>query len=176
MASEIIATPKGATSNSYVTMAEAATYFSNRLHKDAWTEAGSSDKTAALLWATRLLDTRILWEGEKTDQVQALCWPRQYVVDPEKANLYGNSQYLDENAIPLFLKDAQCELALSLLTSDVTQDPDSTGMDSVSVGSLSIQYNSNQKVKVLPRAVRDLVHRYGEIDTQDGAVSTLVRM
>lgn len=173
MASTIVATAGGASSNSYVTLAEAITYFGDRLQDDLWNNAGSGDRTAALLWAARILDTRVSWNGNKTATTQAMAWPRANVVDIEQPDSWSTS-YLDDATIPQFLQDAQCEVALALLGSDTTLDPDSIGLASLAVGSLNIQFDASRKPAVLPRAARDLIAGYGSIRSGSGMVK-LVR-
>ncbi len=41
----------------YGTAGEAATYFGNRLHEEAWTSALAADRTKALIQATRIIDS-----------------------------------------------------------------------------------------------------------------------
>jgi len=59
----------------YGTVAEADTYFAERLHNSAWTAATTDDKEKALLQATRSIDC-LKFEGEKTDDAQLLQFPR----------------------------------------------------------------------------------------------------
>lgn len=165
--SAIVATALAANANSFATLAEAEQYFSDRLHSDAWTAATADQKAQALLWATKILDTRVAWKGSKSTQGQALNWPRAYVEDPNyaimpPATAYSLSKfYLDSDTVPQVIKQAQCELALSLLSEDITQDADTTGLSSITVGSISLGINSADKKRVLPRPVRDLIAPYG---------------
>ena len=52
----IDATVGGIASNSYVSLEDANTYFSTRLHAETWTSASDADKEAALITATNIID------------------------------------------------------------------------------------------------------------------------
>lgn len=164
MASTIDATVGGASANSYVTLQEAATYFGDRLHKDAWTNASAPDKTAALIWAAKVIDSRISWLGTRASSTQARAWPRAYVRNPDPANSTADTTccYLPADAIPQDIKDAQCEMALALLASDITATPDSAGIGSLAVSSLRIDFAGAQQ-PTIPRQVDELLSRYGTV-------------
>jgi hypothetical protein len=54
MAPVLVATLAGANSNSYITVANATTYFDNRLDAADWTAASADNKAASLITATGL--------------------------------------------------------------------------------------------------------------------------
>jgi hypothetical protein len=178
MASVIVETVGDPDANSYVTMAEAITYMGDRLHKSAWENAGSAEKTAALIWAARLIDSRVEWMGSRTDESQAMAWPRMYVPDPDPAyttdtSLYG---YLPSDVIPVDIKNAQFELALALLNGDVTAEPGSTGLSSLAVGSLKLDFAGNsQQPETFPRQVDEIICKYGVVRSAKSSVRKLVR-
>jgi len=184
MASAIDATASGADANSYVTLAEANTYFGDRLHKDNWINAGASEKTAALLWAVKVLDSRVDWKGSRTTDTQALSWPRVYVPMPDPPYLpaisapfgYPLTGYMDGAVVPDEIKYAQMELALALLGSDLTAQPDTTGLNSLGVGPIRLDFaGNNQQAETLPRNVKELVERYGSVRTARSGTRKLVR-
>lgn len=49
----------------YGTLVEANTYFSNRLHEEAWYDAAAHDRPKALIKATQIIDS-LNFKGEKT--------------------------------------------------------------------------------------------------------------
>src|SRR6266542_3080243 len=83
--------------DSYVTLTEAAEYFGRRLRSTAFDGADETTQEKALKHATLLLEAQP-WAGDKTDADQTLAFPR------------------DSDDVPQAIKDAQCELALELLT------------------------------------------------------------
>jgi len=116
----LIATPAGATANSYATVAEADAYHDSRLHRVAWlaTGADAATKTVALIMATRTLDALFEWTAWPTTTTQALQWPRNAV--PRR----GGLTYVDTMEIPPELKNATAELARLLIVGDRTADSD----------------------------------------------------
>lgn len=118
--------------NSYVSISEAATYFSERGHGDAWDDV--SDPAAMLISATNQIDWFMNFQGEKVSITQPLEWPRQYVYDR-----YGNELPNDE--IPLRVKQAVLELAIASIDEDRLQDSDMAGLQEVKVGSLKVVSN-----------------------------------
>jgi hypothetical protein len=108
MAPVLVATLAGATSNSYITVADASVYFDNRLDAADWTAATADNKAASLITATGWLDT-LEFYGDRSATTQALKWPRTDVTcDGIEA---------DATFIPREIKDATCETALALLRS-----------------------------------------------------------
>ena len=76
MAPVLVATLAGATSNSYITVADASVYFDNRLDAADWTAATADNKAASLITATGWLDT-LEFYGDRSATTQALKWPRK---------------------------------------------------------------------------------------------------
>ena len=105
-------TISGIDANSYVSLAEANDFFLGRLYSELWSNADDTKKEQALRTATRRLDMEKYY-GNKTVNNQALLFPRY------------NLGYLDgillDNIIPKQLKEAQCELAIHLLSTDMSQ-------------------------------------------------------
>jgi hypothetical protein len=141
----IVATVGGASSNSYVTLTEATTYFATRLNSAAWTAASSADKEAALLTACRRIEAcriavnrRPYGYGVRISDplvydprapyldTQRLSFPRQ--VDRDTTGTY---------IIPQAAKDAQCEEALALLARG-TEDERRQALRAAGVRSFSV--------------------------------------
>ena len=161
------ATPGASNANSYVTLAEADSYFEFRLHSSAWDNA--DDQEAALISATRMLDWYLKWKGEKATTTQALEWPRANVYDRD-------DNLLDETIIPQRVKDAACEMALANLSEDRVADKDMDGFAQIVVGPLSLRSDATElrssAKKVIPEHVRNMLSDFTSIS---GGVSRLVR-
>ena len=76
MAATINATLQSETANSYVTLAEANTYFETVPSSTNWDDKTDDQKNRALISATRWIDT-LNFYGDRCDQSQALSWPAQ---------------------------------------------------------------------------------------------------
>jgi hypothetical protein len=149
------ATPKGASSNSYATRAEAIAYFEGRLNTTAW-PSDTALMDQALVAATNRLEAEDYY-GVRTDPNQRLKWPRMYVPNDNEWLLW------DSNVVPRYLKEAQYEVALWLLSQGSTDALANTGLEpfqQVSVGSLSVTPNLNYKAGDLPAVVKRLLRGF----------------
>ena len=141
----LVVTVGGTTSNSYNTVDEADDYMATRLHIEAWDNAGTTEKEAALIWAARLIDRTIRFSGSKVSELQAMAWPR--------SGLSDESGYaLSELTIPQIIKDLQSELALLLLSSDRTAESQAgaQGLTSLRAGPVTLSFKDEIIVKQVP--------------------------
>lgn len=115
----LVATPKGETSNSYVTRAAAQTYFDGRFDVTAWENASDANKDRSLIMATARLEQEE-YVGFRTLQEQALKWPRIGTYDDD-------GYHYDDDVVPEPIQQATFELALALLDGSVTLAP--TGLE-----------------------------------------------
>ena len=104
-------------SNSYVILAGAETYFDARTHADSWNNAAAEDKDRSLIQATRLLDSYLVWQEipDKTAPTQAI-------------------------------KDATCEMALVLLNGDTQVRNDMEGLASVGLKGMNVKAKGRKKI------------------------------
>lgn len=135
------ATLAGASSNSYITVATATTYFGNRLDDSTWTAATADNKAAALITATTWLEA-LDYYGTRATTTQALKWPRtDYECDGVE---------IDATAIPRDIQSATAEVALALLKNTDLMRASTTGpgpYDRVELGDLKVNYRSTDAVK-----------------------------
>ena len=144
-------------SNSYVSLTEADIISSVRpdRYKTKWINADNFQKEQVLIWASQLLDDWIIWPGVQATGDQAMLFPRSGVVNPD-GYLLGSSTVFP------FVKRAVVELAIQLLTEDLTTEPPS-GLDSLRVGPIGLDFRegmSRQK-PVIPRSVLSILWPYG---------------
>jgi hypothetical protein len=169
MAVVIDATVGGTSTNCYVTLAEANDFCEQNIHDTTWTTLTDDQKSAVLVWATRLLDDLMIWKGEKTDANQSLQWPRKYTYYKMSRSLYYENPLIYESAdnvipsdiIPDWLKNATSEFGRLLASSDRTSDPDSAGFKQITVDVLTLKFDKTTIPSTLPRSVRDMVWFYG---------------
>ena len=135
MAATITATLSSATANSYVTLAEANTYFETVPDSSTWTSKTDDQKNRALISATRWIDSFVFY-GDRCDSGQALKFPRNnYQVDDVE---------LACSAIPNNIKYAQYELARALAndTDAMTGNIGTNGnIAEAKLGDLAVKYN-----------------------------------
>lgn len=168
LAMTLVATAGAVTANSYATRAEADVYHQTHLYNATWLAADDWQREAALIWATRLLDHQLEWEGEKVSGMQALRWPRAGVTDRD-------GWAIDSATIPVFLKHATAELARYLILEDRTSER-SYGISSVTADVVTVNFDKLDAKPVLPESVLSLVRPYGSVSgtSSSGAVK-LVR-
>jgi hypothetical protein len=135
--------------NCYVTVAEADSYFENRIDVAAWTSASNVQKSQALITATSLLD-ELKWVGYASVDGQPLAFPRfGSYYDPKT----GKDVTLG-NTVPERIIKATYELAYHLLNNDGLLDDTGTVTD-LSVGQISL--NIKSLPNKIPGFVRNLV-------------------
>lgn len=150
MALVLDATVGGATSNAYLTAAEADAYLEGHINAAAWTAATTGAKEQALVAATRRLD-QDQWVGGAASTTQALKWPRIWCEDE-------NGNEIAADVIPQEIKDATAELALVLLTQPAYLDGSTlAGYQQVTVGPISVTpLGAGSTANQLPPAVKRL--------------------
>lgn len=171
--STLIATPGSSAANAYVTLAVANQYHEDRPPADeAWVNASDDEKTAAILWATKLMDSLFIWQGWPKDTVQALLWPRTSLMRK------SGWEYLDDSTIPIEIQWATAEFARQLLVSDRLADDDieTKGLSSLSVPGVSMTFSGSGTAKQVPDAVRLLVpDEWGAVRSRVKSVIKLQR-
>jgi len=131
MALVIVTTAGAANANAYASLAQAEDYALTLPIRTDWAAADDATKNAALVQATRMMDT-LLWAGWRTaPTVQALQWPRQGVCDRE-------NYYLDPATIPAKIRDACCEFAVRLIADDRAEDAGGLAPETINVKGLDI--------------------------------------
>ncbi len=146
-----------ADANSYASVADCDAYHEGHLYAEGWTEAGGA-QAAALVMATRLLDTEFSFGGVRTLAGQALQWPRMDCPEPDGTTAQfvaggvalvtphfvipggmgslvtiTNPMLVPGNVVPKAVVEATCELARELLTTDRTGAPLGEGIKYESV-------------------------------------------
>lgn len=102
-----------ATAESYASVAAADAYWLVRDNPEGWSgeEATTGVKEAALRKATQFIDATYQrrWRGVRTNEIQALAWPRSNVEDVDGYTIASN-------AMPTKLLEATFEAALLHIT------------------------------------------------------------
>lgn len=146
----LVSTTGGVDSNAFCDVATADLYHSERLFNSDWTEASTTEKSAALIQATIYLND-LDWLGNiDTESTQALRFPREDLYDKDGRELTD---------IPSFLIHATCELALDMIKSeDVSQQ---VGTKRVKAGSVEMEYyETPYSGSMIPKTVQYLINPY----------------
>ena len=166
MALVLDASVGGASSNTYITLVDAETYFLSKFHKDTWDAVANADKDLVLVEATRLLDAFYIWRQHPTASTQALQWPRNGVLDTDRWNLIA------EDVLPDELKWATCEWAQAILAGDRTADSETEtqGLTRLKAGSVELEFKDSVYAKPVPDVVVNLIPEWwGYVQIQSGS-------
>lgn len=142
-------------SNSYVSIATIDSWVETNPHDSTWTALTDAQKNGYAVWACRILNEQILWDGWIVDNDQALPLPRSGMVDRE-------GYTIDNNIIPDEVVNAQCELSRLLAIEDRTADNGLSGFKELSVGSIRLVADKSDRPNVLPDSVWNMVRQFGE--------------
>lgn len=168
----VVETGAGLTnSNSYATAAEGNTYHDSHLYASKWTSVSTGDKEKALVMATRVLDDNVDWRGNKSNENQALRWPRDSAYDQDNYLILNNT-------LPTNLKDATIEMARLLLTEDRTLEPDSKGIKSVKAGEVNVEFDKSDRDQggVIPHTVSQMIKSFGEVINRNSSSARALRV
>lgn len=163
------ATVGTSSANSYVDRAYADTYFDTRAGSSRWTDEQDDDLLATvLIQASRVLDSVYDWNGWLANNDQSLRWPRDGALNYDQAfgpnSMYDFDStltaYYDRTIVPKPIKDATCELAISLLTAGfyaaTVQD-----LKGVKVGPLRVDFNVSTQTYSIPNPVIEMLRHMG---------------
>lgn len=163
-----------ADANSYATRAEGNAYHEGHVAASDWTAATDGQKEAALVMGTRALDALFRFDGWKRTSAQALQWPRMKCPDVEHS---GGEDYLAEDAVPICLRDAACELARHFLAEDRTGDAEGIGLRSLSIeGALRMVFDPLRPKPVVPHFVQAMLARVGTYQGRRSGSVPLIRV
>lgn len=134
----------------YGTITEANTYFSYRLHSEAWSEATADDRVKALIWATQIIDA-LNFKGQKAAVYDVMYDSEGNELDYTEDEVIAaeNSQELEfprdwDTDIPQQIKNACWEIAYALLDGvDPDLELENLGVVSQGVSSVRTTYNRN---------------------------------
>jgi hypothetical protein len=118
---------------SYIAVVDADTRHSN-LGNIAWAALVTADKESALRRATQFMlqSYRTRWTGFRNTRLQALDWPRYYVM--------VDGWPVPANSVPADVANVCADLALRAATGDLSPDLE-RGIIMERVGSLETQYD-----------------------------------
>jgi hypothetical protein len=150
--------------NSYVTIADADTYFETRIDSAEWEAADDETKEQALVTATQLIDERH-WIGAAVSSSQALAWPRKDAIyyDPRM----GQQITIANDEVPSQVKIAVYEQALHLVQNEDLIAQKVQTFESISVGSIRLTDSNGDVTKtsitpsIIIKPLRPLIRRDG---------------
>ena len=153
MALTLITTVGGATSNSYVTEAEIASFMETKLYATDFLALTEEQQKAVAIECTRMIDTYFYFYGDiaNADPRQAREWPRDSAYECD-----GTA--IDDAAIPQAVKNAQMEQMVYFASTNSTS-PVYNKYNKVSVGknAVAVEYNRDLSYKKVNSIVADML-------------------
>lgn len=142
--------------DSYISVADADTYFSilPTTLTSSWDALSTTDKENYLKWATRVLDTKTEFEGDKTVEASALRWPRKCVTDRDGIDI-------DDNVVPKEVENATVELVRILLGEDITTGQDVDNLKFIKVDVIELEYQDDTAQNRIPAYINDVLNGVG---------------
>jgi hypothetical protein len=150
--------------NSYVTAVDADLYFETRIDSANWNSSTDSNKDAALVTATRIIDNNA-WIGNAVSSTQALGFPRKNAIYYDYR--LGLQVTIGDSVIPDLVKNAVYEQALHLINNEDLLEGITQNFETISVGSISLSDSNNDigKISITPafvmKPIRPLI-RHGQ--------------
>jgi hypothetical protein len=184
-----------ADANSYADVADGDAYHDGHLYASAWTGAAADRKAAALVMASRLIDSQFQFNGTRTSASQALQWPRAECRDPDRGLLTLSallpvlSNFVPYDSVPKAVVQAVCEMARELLIVDRTASPPGEGLDTVTTAhathaasgsasdstSSSTKYSKADTRPVVSAVARAMLLKFGALVSGGSGAVRLVR-
>ena len=176
--------------NSYANVADGDSYFEGHVYPAAWTGATADKKAAALVMATRLIDSQFQFCGCRAHSEQALQWPRTECPDPDRGGVVWGvrtPECVEPDVVPAAVVAATCEMARELLIADRTGAPAGEGIaatqsstathtgTSGSSSQFSTTYDKSDTRPVISRVVQAMLVKYGALVSAKSGAVALVR-
>jgi len=160
-----------ADANAYANAADGDAYHEGHLYATAWTSATADKKAAALVMASRLIDSLFQFNGVRTKATQALQWPREDCPDPDaNADIVGQRLVLS-NVVPKAVADATCETARALIVEDRTANPMGEGLKYSGLGDLQQSFDKGDRRPMIPHLASAMLSKFGTLlNRRSGAV------
>ena len=163
--------------NSYASNADGDAYHDGHLYASAWTGATESQKSSALVMATRLIDGLIAFNGTRATAQQVLQWPRLLCFDPDRPAIAAVPTivipwyYVPGNIVPVPVVNATIETARELIKADRTANPQGEGLKSSNIGSMQLSFDKADRAPIIPHVALGFLSKYGApISERRGAV------
>ncbi len=171
--------------NSYADVADGDAHFEGHLYPIPWATTAMDRKAQALVMATRLIDAQLQFNGWRSNDGQALQWPRDHCPDLDRGlsiaivlRLRG-ANFVDFDVVPKAIVDATCEMARELLIVDRTAAPAGEGVLTTTTGAgatfNSIRYSKVDTRPVISHVSEAMLAKYGSLMSGGSGDVRLVR-
>ena len=179
--------------NSYAAAADCDAYHDGHLYATAWTAATQARKEAALVMATRLIDSQFQFNGFRAHETQGLQWPREKCPDPDASLVsvsvlgWVGDNFVEPDLVPAAVVRATCEMARELLIVDRTAAPPGEGIGTAQTSQAShtgtsgtssqssTTYSKSDTRPIISRVAQAMLSKYGALVDGGSSAVRLVR-
>lgn len=145
--------------NSYTEVEFADDYIStNSYASTQWDTLSVDTKQKLLARASKVIDARIIWNGERVDEDSGLRWPRSGVYDRD-------GFLIPDDVIPIALQEAVAEFASYLMTTDYTAPRSANQFKEIQVGPIDIKYDLTYEQGAFPDIIAAILEGLGRLDS-----------
>lgn len=145
--------------NSYASVEFADDYIVSNTYASAqWMALDDLSKQYMLVRASRNIDARTRWKGQRAYQEQGLKWPRCGVYDEDGFQI-------TDDCVPIIVQMAVCEFATYLMDDDWTAPIAQLGLREIQVDVIDIKYQPGYIRPALPDTVIAMLAPLGLVDT-----------
>lgn len=144
--------------NSYVAVATADDYFLvDTGFAATWLAYTSLQKQYALAWASRILDQKVQWRGVKAVAASGLAWPRQGTHSKDGVAI-------DDDVVPLQVKQANMEMAKFLASGDPTTGQNVEFLKEIKVDVIELIWQDHAGQPQIPAIFNEILDPLGVIN------------
>lgn len=141
--------------NSYLSTDEADDFLSIDIHSN-WLPLTDDVKEKLLMYATRVVDQRVRWNGRKTYPTSGLAWPRCGVRDKE-------GFLIEDNIVPSAVKYAVAVLANHLITNNPEVANTASNMTEIQVDVITLKFDVNKSPEKYPSQIKFILEGLGTV-------------
>lgn len=159
-----------ATATSYVSVEEADGISRLNIHSlEVWENLAPIQKEYLLMYASRALDARALWNGGKTASGQGLEWPRTGVVDR-----YQNA--VSASSVPYNVRWAVVEIAKANIATDkLSTGVPANAVSEIKIDTITVKFAEAASIAAaqfnFPDIVKDLLRGLGSFRNSVSKIS-----
>jgi hypothetical protein len=145
--------------NSYCDTTFADDYIETNIYASAnWLALGDDEKQYLLTRASKILDVRIKWNGQRIDPDSGLKWPRAGVFDED-------GFCIPDSVVPRLVQEATAEFATYLMNEDWTAPRDADQYKRLQVDVIDVQYNNDFRRAYMPQTIVEMLSALGSAST-----------
>lgn len=140
---------------SYVSVADADTYYTIDANFTAtWAARTTTQKQHRLAWASRILDQKVTWKGDKYVEESGLRWPREGVYDRDGVEIAND-------VVPLAVVQATLEFAKFLQENDPTEGSDVDWIEFLKMDVMEMRFQKGTSQTAFPSLLSDILRGVG---------------